>query len=180
MPKKIYTTEEKERFSAETKAKAEAAEELLKAGVREMYTSGRYAEYLKFYSGFHDYSFRNCILIMTQFPAATICANYVDWKKKGRQVKRGERGIMVRVPTPVKYKTEKEDGTKEEHSIMRFKVGSVFDISQTVPIPGKNGEIPEICHKLTGDVVEYHKVCDSIKKVSNVPISGTDNQNYGA
>ena len=165
MSKRVYTEEEKKTFAENAKAKADEAAAMLKAGVQNMYTSGKYAEYLKFYSGLHNYSFGNCILIMSQLPTATICASYADWKKRGRYVKRGEHGLMVRVPTPVKFKKMNADGTEEEHSMLKFKVGAVFDISQT-----EGDEIPEICNKLTADVSNYTSIKDALINSTTVPI----------
>ena len=66
----------------------------LESGVKELYASGRYAEYITAMSKFHNYSFGNALLILLQCPTATSVAGYNDWKKKfGRQVKRYEKGI---------------------------------------------------------------------------------------
>ncbi len=171
--KRTYTEKQKKEFAANAKAKADAAQELLKKGIQDMFSSENYSEFLKFYSGFHQYSFGNTVLIMMQMPTASRCASYIDWKKRGRQVKKGEHGLMVMVPTPKKWKTVNEQtGEEEEHSKMYYKVGSVFDISQT-----EGNEIPEISHKLTGDVNQFNKVFNAIKSAVDIPVTVEDFDN---
>ena len=73
----------------------------LENGIKELYASGRYAEYLAAMSKFHHYSFGNALLILLQCPTATSVAGYNDWKKKfGRQVKAQEKSIKILAPCP--------------------------------------------------------------------------------
>jgi hypothetical protein len=44
---------------------------------------------------FHNYSFNNAMLIISQNPRATRCANYDDWKRHGRQVKKDPNSLRV-------------------------------------------------------------------------------------
>lgn len=69
------------------------------------------------------YSLRNSLLIRLQKPEASICAGFLEWKKQGRSVKKGETGAIVLVPLILK--------NKEEEEYLRFKSDYVFDISQT-------------------------------------------------
>ena len=46
----------------------------LENGIRELYASGRYAEYLAAMSKFHRYSFGNALLILLQCPTASTVA----------------------------------------------------------------------------------------------------------
>lgn len=69
------------------------------------------------------YSLRNSLLIKLQNPSATICAGFVEWKKQGRSVRKGETGAIVLVPLILK--------NDEEEEYLRFKSDYVFDISQT-------------------------------------------------
>jgi hypothetical protein len=50
-------------------------------------------EYLAFCARFHKYSFHNSMLIFGQRPDATHVAGFQAWKKMGRLVKKGEKGI---------------------------------------------------------------------------------------
>lgn len=64
----------------------------LEKGVKEIFTSEMYKEYLKTMSQFHDYSLNNTLLIYMQKPDASLVAGYQAWQKKfKRQVKRGEK-----------------------------------------------------------------------------------------
>lgn len=54
----------------------------LEEGVKELFTSERYAEYLKTMSKFYNYSFNNTVLIVLQRPEATLVAGYSAWQEK--------------------------------------------------------------------------------------------------
>lgn len=62
----------------------------LEEGVRDVFHSQKYMDYLKVMSQFHEYSLNNTLLIMMQRPSASIVAGYNAWKQMGRQVNRGE------------------------------------------------------------------------------------------
>lgn len=158
--------------------------ERLEQGVKELFTSERYMEYLKTMSQFHNYSFNNTMLIAMQKPDATLVAGYQAWQKKfKRQVKRGEKGIQIIAPTPIREKEEVEkfdpvtnepilrpDGKPEteeiEHIIPRFRLTTVFDISQTYGEPLPELETPE----LIGSVENFEIFMQAIREVSPVPI----------
>lgn len=101
--KKNMTVEEKQEYAKIAKAKLDAAETMLKDGVKAVYNSTKWKEAMNYYASFHNYSLCNCLLIMMQKPEATRVASYADWKKKGRQVRKGETGITIRVPAPGKH-----------------------------------------------------------------------------
>lgn len=121
--------------------------ERLEQGVKELFTSEMYTEYLKTMSQFHNYSFNNTMLIAMQKPDATLVAGYQAWQKKfKRQVKKGEKGIQIIAPAPIREKEEVEkfdpvtnepilrpDGKPEteeiEHIIPRFRLTTVFDVN---------------------------------------------------
>ena len=64
----------------------------LEEGVKDLFTSEKYKQYLHTMSKFHHYSFNNTILIAMQRPDATLVAGYTAWKQKfHRQVKKGEK-----------------------------------------------------------------------------------------
>ena len=166
--KRKYTQEEK---TAYAKAQVDEAASLLQTGIQNMVSNDEnYKKFLSFYSGFHQYSLCNTILIMIQSKgSATICANYKDWQKKGRFVKRGEKGLLVRVPTPKKFTVENDNGEQEERSAMFFKTGYVFDISQT-----DGEEVPTICHDLHGHVGDFDNLLSRLRKSTPCPISFVD------
>ena len=86
----------------EREQKLKEADARLSAGIEGLIRSGKWAEYLKFCSKFHRYSFFNTMLILLQRPDATQCASFNDWKKLGRHVKEGEHGMDIFVPSSPK------------------------------------------------------------------------------
>ena len=135
-------------------------------------------------SKFHNYSFNNTLLITMQKPEATLVAGYQAWQKKfNRHVKRGEKGIQIIAPAPIREKQEIEkidpvtkepvigdDGQPEteivEMVIPRFRVTTVFDVSQTEGEPIAELEVPE----LTGSVQFYDTFMQALQNISPVPI----------
>ena len=140
----------------------------LEKGVAELFDSDRYKDYLRVMSRFHRYSFNNTLLIAMQCPGATRLAGFQSWKKFGRHVKKGEKGIKVIAPTPFK-KTVEEDGEEKEVVVPRYKVVSTYDVSQTEGKP-----LPEIASILTGSVDSYDDLMAALAQVSPVPIGFED------
>lgn len=156
----------------------------LEEGVKALFTSERYTEYLKTMSKFYNYSFNNTVLIALQRPEATLVAGYSAWQKNfHRQVKKGEKGIQIIAPSQRKEKelVEKFDpGTNEpilgpdgqpetevvEHVVSDFRVVRVFDISQTYGEPLPELAIPD----LTGQVQNFPLFLQAVKDLSPVPI----------
>lgn len=67
--------------------------------------AGRSAQleaYLALCARFHRYSFGNVLLIAVQCPHATHVAGFHAWKKLGRWVRKGEHGIAILAPQPIK------------------------------------------------------------------------------
>jgi len=100
--------------------KVDEALVMLEEGVKSVFTSENYQDYLRVMSRFTDYSASNCILIFSQMPTATHVAGYRDWQNKfGRQVKKGARGIRIIAPMMVKEKNgrshENSNGTYHEN-----------------------------------------------------------------
>ena len=54
--------------------------------------------YLGAMAKFRSYSFLNVLLILKQYPNAVRVAGYKTWQSFGRQVKKGEKGIMILAP----------------------------------------------------------------------------------
>lgn len=140
----------------------------LEQGVTDLFESDRYKEYLRVMARFHRYSFNNTLLIAMQCPGATRLAGFQSWKKFGRHVKKGEKGIKVIAPTPFK-KTVEEDGEEKEVVVPRYKVVSTYDVSQTEGKP-----LPEIASTLTGSVDSYDDLMAALAQVSPVPIGFED------
>ena len=93
--------------------------------------------FLKAMGRFHRYSFQNLMLILTQRPEATRVAGFHTWRKLGRTVNKGEKGIAIFAPMRIKKKEEREETNDDAQSVLRFRVVHVFDVSQTEgdPLP---------------------------------------------
>ena len=87
--------------------------------------SQQLVKYLDTMSSFHNYSFGNCMMIAKQFPTATQVAGFNAWKKLGRQVTKGQKGICILAP--LIGKKDDDEGKK----VFGFRAVHVFDISQT-------------------------------------------------
>lgn len=106
-------------------------------------------EFIKFQSKFYKYSAKNTMLIQAQNPNAVFCGSFKHFKDKGYSIKKGEKSMQIFVPTLKTFietpdgetvalsdanKQQKEDyklGKLKSHQKLFFKVGNVFDISQT-------------------------------------------------
>ena len=160
----------------------------LEQGIKELFESEKFKEYLTTMSKFYNYSFNNTLLIAMQKPDASLIAGYTSWQRNfDRHVMKGEKGIKILAPAPYKAQEEREkidpatqkpvldaDGkpVTETVEVLRpaFKVVSVFDVSQT---DGK--ELPDIAvDELTGSVENYAAFFEALKQESPVPISFED------
>ena len=77
-----------------------AVQQLLEAEIRRIIDSGEYATWFTKMASFHRYSPSNAAWIVAQAPHATRVASYRVWQQLGRQVRKGETGIMVLHPKP--------------------------------------------------------------------------------
>src|SRR6266446_241270 len=116
-----------------TREEASEARERLAEAVEKLADSDTFAAWLRARGAFHDYSFNNTLLIVSQRPDATQVAGYKTWQKLGRQVRKGEHGIRILAPCVVKRETDSGEETRS----MFFRTVSVFDVSQTdgEPLP---------------------------------------------
>lgn len=116
---------------------------LLEQGIENLATDDNWLQYLKTQSRFHSYSFRNVVMILSQCPDAKQVAGFRAWQAMNRQVRKGEKGLLILAPIIRKVEDDNGDTLR---ALKGFKTTSVFDISQT------DGEdLPEICTALYGD-----------------------------
>lgn len=161
----------------DTKALAEH----LKEGMKNYLDSEQFKSFLDTMSKFHNYSLNNIHLLKMQNPNVSQVASFNKWKTDfDRTVKKGSKALKIWVPYQVKTSipvhqkeldftpAENEMGEKEV-TVTRFKLGNVFDVSQT---EGK--ELPKAINELTGDVKDYEDLYRAAKAVSmdnQIPIS---------
>ena len=183
MSKEIHKEKGSEKMSEPQKDRLKEITDSLEQGVKDLFSSGKYAEYLRMMSNFHNYSFNNVLLIHSQKPDATLVAGFNKWKDKfSRYVKKGEKGIQIIAPVVYKRKVEEiktdpdtgapildKDGNaiieEKEIQAARFKVVSVFDVSQTDGKP-----LPQLADELKGDVKHFDEFVEALKRSSPVPV----------
>ena len=174
--------------SEERKKELEEFGKMLQYGIKDYIESDRYKELLDNMANFHDYSVNNSIGIMIQKPDATLVAPYTKWQKLNRQVKKGEKGIVILCPVKYKKMTEEtkldakgkpvldkkgfEIKNKTYQDCIAFKIGFVFDKSQTVQIEGKKEFVLEPVNELKQKVGQsYGELMYAIQEISPVPVS---------
>ena len=161
----------------DTKALAEH----LKEGMKNYLDSEQFKSFLDTMSKFHNYSLNNIHLLKMQNPNVSQVASFNKWKTDfDRTVKKGSKALKIWVPYQVKtsipvhqkeldFTPAENEMEQKEITVTRFKLGNVFDVSQT---EGK--ELPKAIHELTGDVKDYEDLYRAAKAVSmdnQVPIS---------
>ena len=161
----------------DTKALAEH----LKEGMKNYLDSEQFKSFLDTMSKFHNYSLNNIHLLKMQNPNVSQVASFNKWKTDfDRTVKKGSKALKIWVPYQVKtsipvhqkeldFTPAENEMEQKEITVTRFKLGNVFDVSQT---EGK--ELPKAINELTGDVKDYEDLYRAAKAVSmdnQVPIS---------
>jgi antirestriction protein ArdC len=157
----------------ERRAEAEAE---LEAELRRIVDSGEYAEWFRKMSLFHRYSPTNSLWIMAQlqqraasergFEATGVVASYRTWQQLGRQVRKGERGIMVWHPKPywidpatgerVRPPSTDHDKARLDRKVS-FSIGYVFDQASTDGEPLELGRpAPEFAPRELADHLDRY------------------------
>lgn len=133
--------------------KRDEVKELIEKGVQELSQalaggkSEQLQRFLDVMATFPHYSFGNCILIAMQKPEASMVQGFQAWKKLGRWVRKGEKGIGI--IAPMVYRNKEAETEEDDRTIRGFKVVHVYDVSQT---EGK--ELPELS-QMHGEPGEY-------------------------
>lgn len=153
----------------DTKALAEH----LKEGMKNYLDSEQFKSFLDTMSKFHNYSLNNIHLLKMQNPNVSQVASFNKWKTDfERTVKKGSKALKIWVPYQVKTKISanqnelsfspsENEMEEKEVTVTRFKLGNVFDVSQT---EGK--ELPKAINELTGSVKDYEDLYRAAKAVS--------------
>ena len=153
----------------DTKALAEH----LKEGMKNYLDSEQFKSFLDTMSKFHNYSLNNIHLLKMQNPNVSHVASFNKWKTDfDRTVKKGSKALKIWVPYQVKtsipvpqkeldFTPAENEMEQKEIIVTRFKLGNVFDVSQT---EGK--ELPKAINELTGSVKDYEDLYRAAKAVS--------------
>lgn len=172
----------------ERKKEVDEFGKMLQSGIKDYIESERYKEILDNMAKFHEYSVNNSIGIMIQKPDATLVAPYTKWQRLNRQVKKGEKGIVILCPVKYKKMVEQTKSDEEGNPILdkdgyeiknktyqdciAFKIGFVFDKIQTVQMEGKKEFVLEPVNELKESVGQsYDELRHAIQDISPVPVS---------
>ena len=158
----------------EREQRRDAASAQLTSAVASLTTSDAFRAALRAATLFPEYSFGNTLMIGSQKPEATKVCGFHTWKKLGRSVKKGEKGIRIFIPIrgassgardrsrsrarsdvhadPLPAETprtsDEELPLRAGGTRVRFMLGSVFDVTQTEGQPLPEFPTPKI---LDGD-----------------------------
>ena len=161
--------------------KREEITKLIEQGVQELHAalangrSDQLQTYLDVMARFPRYSFNNCMLIALQDPDCTMVQGFRAWKKLGRNVKKGGKGIGIIAPLLYRKKDDASASDDGDRSAIRgFKVVHVFDVSQT-----EGNDLPQFA-AITGDpgenitALEHVIRSEGIELEYDFPASGAD------
>ena len=70
----------------------------------------------------------------------TVVAGYRQWMKFDRQVRKGQHGFWIFIPSMIKTKVEENGSSRTVEEFDRFLMAKVFDISQTWDINSMGDE----------------------------------------
>ena len=149
---------------------------MIEQGVKDIYESDNFQNYLKMLSKFHNYSVNNVILILSQYPSASLVAGYNSWRDNfHRQVNKGEKAIKILAPYQVNVKKLLEDTdehgntvqTEEEVKVTKFRIVNVFDVNQTSGEPLTD---IQLVNDLTGTSNNARALVAAINEVCTIPI----------
>jgi len=169
------------------KEKIDALTAKLEEGLKGLYDSDTYKNWLKCVSSFHRYSLSNTILIAMQGKEIEgfkgQIASFTKWNSLGRKVMRGQKGIRIFAPAPHKKQVERDvidpvtnqpvfeaDGSQKkervEVTVPAFKQVVVFDAAQTEGEP-----LPELgVNELKFSVENYEDFMKALTAVAPVPV----------
>jgi antirestriction protein ArdC len=139
-----------------------ALEELaasLESGQSEVLTA-----YLKTMSLFSKYSLNNLFLIVRQRPDARRVAGFHTWRKLGRHVRKGEKGIAIIAPLVHRKSEEETEATESERVIAGFRVAHIFSEEQTEGEP-----LPEL-GTVTGDPGYYLSRLEEFVRINGIEL----------
>lgn len=100
----------------------------------------------------HSYSPRNRLWLAIQAAERdmdlSVVFGYRAWQTHGRQVKKGERGLLVLCPIVSRVRPEDDADSEEVRTILHtFRLGYVFDVAQT-----EGDDWPELAPQRLGGV----------------------------
>lgn len=158
-----------------TMTSIQAAQEKLEQGMIKLLQTQAWRSFLRFERAFSIYSWHNRLLLWAQNDKATYVAGFHTWRKLGRQVKRGEHGLMILAPLVSRAGTKDDQreqtkptaqgtsGAAKETGILvtdkplyGFRTVTVFDVTQTT---GQRLPSMPTMDRLQGSSPWYERLC---------------------
>jgi hypothetical protein len=124
--------------------------------------------YLAAMSRFHRYSLHNILLIAFQRPTATHVAGFHTWKKLGRSVRKGEKGIFILAPIVRKGDSPDPELQTPDRVLVGFRGCAVFDYSQT-----EGNELPTV-GRVQGDPGHYQRWLTDFIEAQGITLEYSD------
>lgn len=156
----------------------------IEKNIQELFQSEKYFDYLRTMSRFHNYSLNNTLLIYAQRPdAAQPVAGFQKWKQFGRHVRKGEKGLTIIAPTPLKRKIEEMKLDPDTNAPVIDRDGNIMMEEKTIEIPffkpvkvfsadqTEGKPLPTLVADLTGDVRQYEAFMEALRRTSPMPLS---------
>ncbi|WP_054951952.1 ArdC family protein [Flaviflexus massiliensis] len=143
----------RDEYLARQRQQLEDLHSIIADEINRVSTGAEWQDMVRTAAKFHQYSFRNALLILVQSHGkATLPASYTTWKKLNRYVRKGEKGLRILAPVIRRSPFDRETQqrlTKDEakkrppgsviwrSDVVSVKPVSVFDVSQTEgkPLP---------------------------------------------
>lgn len=163
----------------------EQAQHIAATNLKELQTalehgkSEQLKEYLRAVKLFPGYSLRNLMMIVRQAPQATLVNGFHSWRKLGRSVRKGERGIGIFAPLIGIEKEQFEPGAKAARTPLGFRLVYVFDVSQTT-----GEDLPDLA-KPVGSPGGFTKLLEAVFLEHSIQVfeqdlpAGTTGRSYG-
>lgn len=173
-PRPDYPATKSEKAKVDEYGEHRKTLKMLENGIKGIYETDKYKEFLDTVSKFHNYSYGNCVLIARQLPHATYVAGEKFWRSEMRRVPINQDRIRIIAPDNEKSSQYVEktgaDGKKYKQKveviIPKYKTVEVLDVSQT------HGELmPKLTNDLYGNVERYDELFDALTRMSPVPIN---------
>ncbi len=154
---------------------------------------------LKNIGRFHNYSFRNQMLIQKQLPGSMLVASFETWNANNRTVTKGSKAIKILYPKIKRVEKldsngnpKYKDGKKLYMDVIAgYGYGNVFDVTQTIGRDGKEMNLtdtigvkpimtdPKAIERITSDLISKYgiEVKEEIISTNNakgyyVPLTG--------
>ncbi len=162
------TPEQRAKAEEAREAKLAALHETLTEQVAALASGPQWRAWLETAARFHNYSFNNTVLLLAQKRDATQVAGYNLWQELGRQVAKGEKGLMILAPVTRRVENTTTTSTEPEAStstarppaaddtngrepaaesrrrVVGFRPAYVWDISSTTGDPLPTPPMPQL------------------------------------